>query len=110
MNPDLKPRCRDKLLEVAKRRETISYAELAAHLGIANQGPWDLLDDLYREEIDAGRPDLTLVVVYSDTGLGRYHSKGGPARSVKVDPVNSDHVRAYQEGLNRIYEHWAREG
>jgi hypothetical protein len=109
MNPDVKSRCRNKLIEVAERRGTITYGELATHLGIANQGPWDVLDELYKEETDARRPDLTLVVVYSDTGFGRYNSEGASTRSVKVDPKNPDQVRAYREALARVYEHWARQ-
>jgi hypothetical protein len=108
MNPEVKSRCRDKLIEVARQGSPITYGDLAAHLGIANKGPWDMLDELYKEETDVGRPDLTLVVAYSDTGLGRYDSEGGPARSVKVDPNNPDQVRAYGEALARVYEYWAR--
>jgi hypothetical protein len=102
-------RCRSKLIEVAKHRGTITYAELAAHLGIANQGPWGMLDDIYGEEIVAGHPDLTLVVVYSQTGLGRYNSEGAHVRSVKVDPGDSNQVKAYREALARVYEYWARQ-
>ena len=108
MSPDIKERCRTKLIEVAKRGATITYGDLAAHLGIASRGPWRMLDEIYREEWAAGRQHLPLVVVYSDTGLGKYNSEGGPARSVKVDPENADQVRRYRADLKEVYDYWAR--
>ena len=66
-----------------------------------------MLDNIYEKEIAAGHPDLTLVVVYSQTGFGRYNSEGERARSVKVDPRNSNHVKAYREALFGVHEYWA---
>ena len=68
MDPELIARCRDRLIQVAGQRRTITYTELAAHLGIQPQGPWDFLDEIYRQEIAAERPDLTLLLVYADSG------------------------------------------
>jgi hypothetical protein len=96
-------KCRSKLVEVAAARSRITYGELAAHLGVANQSVGPYLNSIYREEVTAERPDLTLVVVYADTGFGRYNSGGGPAQSVKVDPQNLDDVKAYNEHLARVY-------
>jgi hypothetical protein len=109
MNRQLCARCRDKLIEVAKQGRTITYGELAAHLAIANQGSGRMLDAIYQKETAAGHPDLTLVAVYSQTGLGRYNSEGKRARSVKVDPRNPDQVKAYREALARVYEYWSRQ-
>ena len=100
-------KCRKKLVEIAAARLRITYGELAKHLGVANQSLTPYLNAIYREEMAAERPDLTLVVVYSDTGLGRYNSRGGAAQSVKVDPENSDDVRAYEEHLSKVHDRWA---
>ena len=46
MAPGLVTRCRDILLEVARQQGTITYGDLAAHIGIANQGPWDVPNEI----------------------------------------------------------------
>jgi hypothetical protein len=74
MNFDLITRWGDRLIEVAKRHETITFGDLAKHLGIASQGPWTMLDEIYDDEIAAGRPDLTLLVVRAATGYPPYVS------------------------------------
>jgi hypothetical protein len=101
--------CRQKLIEVARARDTIFYSALAQHLGVENRDPMlgRCLDEIYEQEIRSGRPDLTLVVVSKETGFGRFNSQGKPARSVKVDGKNRDAVSAYIEELNRVYAFWA---
>lgn len=108
MSADLKVRCRAKLVEVAKRRDRIKYSDLAKHLGIANQGPWGMLHELYREEVKAGRPDVTLVVVYASTGYGKFNSEGGPAGSVKVDTNDPQQCQAYDKALEQVWGYWSR--
>jgi hypothetical protein len=102
--------CRNILVEVAKARRKITYGDLAKLLGVRNQSLGRYLDPIYYEEIRAGRPDLTLVVVYADTGFGRFNSRGEAARSVKVDPHNPDHVKGYKRELARVYKQWAGKG
>ena len=53
---------------VTRNHAKIAYSKLAKHLGVANQSVGLYLDAIYKDEIAAGRPDLTLVVVYSETG------------------------------------------
>lgn len=100
-------RCRTKLIEVARSRGTINYGDLAKLLGVANQSVGPYLNAIYDDEIAHGRPDLTVVAVYSDTGFGRYNSRGGPAQSVRVDPNNPADVRAYMDELDRVYKEWS---
>lgn len=96
-------RCRAKLIDVAKKHAKITYGELTKHLGVANQSVGQYLDAIYRDEIAAGRPDLTLVAVYKETGYGRYNSRGGQPRSIKVDPNNPADVRAYDAELRKVH-------
>jgi hypothetical protein len=108
MDRKIKERCRAKLIEVARIRGTINYGDLAKHLHVANQSVGLYLDPIYEEEIAQGRPDLTVLVVYRKTGMGRYNSRGRHVRSVKVDPNNDADVRAYRDEKNRVYECWSR--
>jgi hypothetical protein len=101
MDPGVAVRCREKLVEVARQERTITYGELAAHIGIENQGPWAILDEIYNEETAAQRPDLTLLIVYADTGYPPFISRGGPARSVKFDP--NKHLEAWATELAKAY-------
>jgi hypothetical protein len=107
MDQDRIEQCRTKLIEVARARSTITYGDLATHLRVANQSVGKYLNPIYENEIAQRRPDLTVVAVYPKTGMGRYNSRGAAAQSVVVDPKNPNHVRAYQEELNRVYECWS---
>ena len=98
-------RCRAKLVEVARKHARITYGDLAKHLGVANQSVGPYLDAIYKDEIAAGRPDLTLVVVYSETGYGRFNSRGRQPKSKKVDPDNSVDVQTYEAELRKVYAH-----
>ena len=57
------------LKTVAQGGKTITYAELAAKVGMPPQGPWTILDEICEAEIQQGRPDLTFLVVQKMTGL-----------------------------------------
>ena len=109
MDRGIMERCHAKLIDVAQVRGTITYGDLARFLHVANQSVGVYLDPIYEEEIAQGRPDLTVVVVYPKTGMGRYNSRGRHVRSVKVDSNNDDDVRAYRDELNHVYEYWSRE-
>ena len=98
-------RCRAKLVEIARNHAKITYSELAKHLGVVNQSVGLYLNPIYEDEIAAGRPDLTLVVVYSETGYGRFNSRGRQARSIKVDPNNVSDKQAYDAELGKVYAH-----
>lgn len=99
--------CRTKLVATARNRQKITYGALATHLGIANQSLGPYLNSIYKEEMAVGRPDLSLVTVYSKTGFGRFNSGGGPAQSVQVDPANEEDVAMYNNELERAYDEWS---
>lgn len=102
-------KCKNKLIEVARARDLITYGDLAAHVGVANQGIGTYLKSIYNEETRRlEHPDLTLVAVSAKTRFGRFNSKGRPAQSVTVDPDNPHDVRKYEEQLAKVCEHWSR--
>ena len=96
-------RCCDELVKTARARTTIQYGDLAKILGVASQSVGVYLNRIYEEEIARGRPDLTVVVVYKKTGMGRFNSRGGPSQSVLVDPDNPNDVQSYKDELARVY-------
>jgi hypothetical protein len=99
-------RCKARLIAVARASDKITYSALANQLGVANQSIGRYLNAIYEEEIAIGHPDLTVVVVYSKTGMGRFNSRGGPAQCIRVDPKNPSDVQAYVAELHRVYAHW----
>lgn len=107
MNPLLIDRCREKLIEVSKRWGTITYGELAAHLGVANQSVGGYLNAVYHDlVVDQGLPDLTLLAVYSGTEYGRYNSRGLPAQSVEFDADDPNQRAMYDSDRERVYQRW----
>jgi hypothetical protein len=108
MNTELMQKCREKLIEVARIRGTIPYGALAKFLGVANQSVGVYLNPIYEREVAEGRPDLTVVVIYPKTGMGRYNSGGKQAQSIVVDPKNLDDVQAYKEELALVHKQWSR--
>ena len=66
---DRKPAILTELQKCAKARETITYGRLGAIVGVPGMGPWKpVLDEMSREETEAGRPDITYLVVSQKTG------------------------------------------
>lgn len=108
MNQRLIARCRDKLIEASRRRGTITYGELAAHLGVANQSVGAYLNAVYNDLVIAqGLPDVTLLAVYSGTQYGRYNSRGSAAQSVGFNPADSSQRALYDNDRESVYQHWA---
>ena len=62
---------REKLIEVAKRKRTILYSEVApvVKLQAHDFTLFRILDDINRHEHEAGRPLLTAVVVRKEDGM-----------------------------------------
>jgi len=97
--------CRLILIDTARNNRKIAYSKLASLLGVANQSVGKYLNEIYKDEIAKGHPDLTLVAVYSGTEYGNYNSRGARPQSFKIDPKNESHVRDYDTELRRVYAH-----
>jgi len=108
--------CRKVLCETAKRRQTITYGNLAEALGLASpRQQWStLLHPLAESETKKTSADLTLVVVYATgpaKGLSRYFSnvRGGVAAgSTMLDPGNATQKAAYRRELERVFDTYAK--
>jgi hypothetical protein len=88
------------LLERAKSGHTIFYAELGKQVGIPTRGPWKpILDEIAREETSSGRPDITFIVINSQTGLpGQIGFK--PAK-----PPTPEQRRIADEMIQQVFAH-----
>jgi hypothetical protein len=65
-----KDEIRAELLRLAMEGRTTTFSELGKKLGIPTQGPWKpILDEIRREEIGQGLPDLTLLVIAKQYGV-----------------------------------------
>jgi hypothetical protein len=109
VDSELVARCRDRLIQVARQRGTITYGALAAHLGVIPQAVGKYLNAVYNDlVVEQGLPDLTLLAVYSGTEYGRYNSRGGAAQSVTFNPDNPSQRALYDADRERVYQHWAQ--
>lgn len=107
--------CRKLLCQAAKRRETITYGELAKDLGLNSpRQEWNTVPGPISEnEVKATGRDLTLVVVYASgpaKGLGRYFSniRGGQAPQTNMlNPFNLQQVAAYRQELQQVFNTYA---
>jgi hypothetical protein len=107
VDPEIVARCRERLIQVARARGTISYGELAQYLGVANQYVGGYLNVIYNELVIAqGSPDLTLLAVYSGTRYGRYNSRGEAAQSAAFDPNDPNQRALYDDDRECVYQHW----
>lgn len=98
--------CRSLLRDAAKKGGRLTYGQLMKELGISRQQIKDCLNPIYREEIDAGRPDLTLIAHYAGKWTGLYNSRGKQAQTIVVDPGNQVQLQAYKHDLSEVYREW----
>jgi hypothetical protein len=67
---DREAEIRTVLLRRAAAGQTIYHGDLGELLGIPARGPWKpVLDEIGREELSAGRPDITYLVINRTTRL-----------------------------------------
>jgi hypothetical protein len=100
---------------MAKRRQTITYGDLAKALGLKSpRQEWNtVLGQVAADEVKKTGHDLTLVVVYASgaaKGLGRYFSNirgGQPPQSTRLDPNDDLQVTAYKRDLERVFAAYA---
>jgi hypothetical protein len=100
-----------KLIQVAKARTTITFAELAAAADVSLDTDENAiamgfaLDEIADQEIAAGRPLLPVVVVQGDGnrpggGLFKYARRKGLQKT--------DDMTFFVTELNRVYDYWAK--
>lgn len=102
----VKEEMRRLMIEQAKRGETIAYSELSARLETAylhQRAPlyYELLTEIGREEVAAGRGGLPAVVVRKDNGM--------PGAGYFAHMPHAEHadLEAYwQEELQIVYDYW----
>ena len=98
---DRKEAIRAELIRRAARGLTITYAELGRGVGIPNMGYWmPVLDEISREEISKGLPDITFLVVSRERGLP---SQIG-FKSAK--PASSDQERRAVEAIQEAFGYY----
>lgn len=101
----------DRLVEVAKSRGLISYAELGRVVGLDLGRRGDslemvaILEEIALNESQAGRPLLVAVVIREDTnmpgkGLFTWAKKQGLQKS-------DDDIAFFTKELSRVYQQWA---
>jgi hypothetical protein len=97
------------LLEAARTKKVVYTCDLARSLHLKDGDPplRVYLDPIYEEEMRAGRPALTLVVVNKDTGLCFYNSRGLPARTVRIDRTDEESLATYFADLEGVWAYWA---
>ena len=106
---DLKVRTvRERLIEVAKHKGTISYSDVAriADLHVRDPTLFRILDDISTHEHKAGRPLLTAVVIRQDKrmpGDGFFKL----ARRLGLHRVGADDKEYWQRQRDRVYAAWA---
>jgi hypothetical protein len=101
--------CYEILRTRAAQRQTITYGELAANLGLPlPRQEWNtVLDPICDNEKRRTGRDLSLVVVYGTgpaKGLGRYFSNRGAPRSKMLDPKDIVQVMAFKAELQRVFD------
>jgi hypothetical protein len=105
---DIKTEMRQIMIEVAKSRQVITYAELCATLKTAYlhyHSPLltRLLIEIGGEEFEAGRPILPAVVVSKQSGI-----PGAGYFKVERDELEISDPRAYWEAdLQRLFDYWS---
>ena len=99
---------REKLIEVAKHKGTISYSDVAriADLHVRSRALFQILDDISTAEFAAGRPLLTAVVVRKEDGM-----PGGGffklATQLGQHRAGDDRTLYWMRELEQVYTEWA---
>lgn len=100
---DKKPAIRAELERRARERDTITYGELGSIVGIPSRGPWKaVLDDMAREDMAAGVPDITYLVIAKRTGLP------GQIDFEPAAPPTDEQRRKADDVIKRVFAHFAQ--
>lgn len=104
---------RDRLIAAAKRRHYLNYADLADAIGRSKAGPhWAvhigrLLGHISTEEVAAGRPMLSAIVVSRDT---RLPGEGffGLGQQLRKVALGEDEESFARRQIEEVFDYWAR--
>ena len=86
-----------------------TYAELGKVVGIPRQGPWrTVLDQIAKEELAAGRPDITFLVTNKETGHPsrmKFKTKSKPDEEQKKYAVErmQEIIKEYNPGTENPF-------
>jgi hypothetical protein len=113
MNERLLEEMASELAGVAKKRQTITYGELARKLRLGprsrwHQWIWEYLDDINRRETSEGRPMLTAVVVTEETGMPGPGFWKCARFTCKVWDGKGDPEDFWKRELQRVWDYWAK--
>lgn len=105
---DVLAEARTILMDWCKRRQTITYGELAHRIRsvrLTPRHPWlyELLDDISREEDSQGRGMLSVVVVRKDT---RLPGEGFYRLARKLGRDVSDRKRCWEIEFEKVIQAW----
>jgi hypothetical protein len=104
---DLVSRVRAILEVSATERKTITFGEIERRVG-EKIAAWNkVLDPIYDDCMAQGRPDLTAIVIYKETGYPPFFSDGGEARSKRFNPNSLRQVDRWQQEVSRVFE-WCK--
>lgn len=104
----------DRLVEAASRRQTVSYTAAGAWVGLSMESPahrqrlGQILDRVNLHEHEAGRPLLSALVVYADTGIPGRGFFDLATRLGHHRPGDDD-VLYWTWECERLYAEWSRE-
>jgi hypothetical protein len=100
---------RAEMIACARARETITYSELSMRLQTAyihyhSTYMVRLLDDIGRQEFEAGRPILPAVVVRKSNGI----PGGGYFRELaQMTELPVEMVEQWRKDLEAVFDYWA---
>jgi hypothetical protein len=109
--PEIVAEARDIMIQQARLRQTITYAELCAMLQTARIHYHStvmvrLLDEVGQTEYEAGRPVLPAVVVTRQTGIpgaGYFRIAG----AVPNELTPSDAKTTWAADLQAVFDYWS---
>lgn len=106
MNSEL----RFRLIEIARRKQVVTYGEIAPYFGLDMQNPQDrntisyMLDEVSEYEFRNGRPLLSAVVILAH---GNSPGEGFYTMATRIGRFNgNDDLFFFVEELNRVHEYW----
>ncbi len=101
---------RDKIIEIAKKGDTITYKELMEKMGGPGRGYiGEVLEEICQREHEEGRPLLSALVVHSNDRLpGDAFWKLSLAPQHVTNGAREDKINFWRNEQRKIYEYWRK--